>query len=174
VLLLGSRAGPAVEYSYPSPAEPIAGAHEGSSVKITRGITASVVFAGLAAAGFASPAWADITGDQSETYKFLLTGATEPTTWVVTNCGAVCLHIEDGGNSVNKPWSADAYALNGYWTMFVNRPDLISCPDGSKFPAGAQYNWNTAGKGTVSATTDGECGDPPGPISADFTLTKVS
>ena len=143
-------------------------------MKITWGITASVVFAGLAAAGFASPAWADNTGDAAETYTFLLTGATEPTTWVVTNCGALCLHVEDGGNSVNTPWFADAYALNGYWTMFVNRTDLISCPDGSKFPAGAQYNWNTAGKGTVSATTDGQCGDPPGPISADFTLTKVS
>lgn len=142
-------------------------------MKITLGITASVVLAGLAAAGFASPASADDTGGAPETYKFLLTGATEPTTWVVTNCGTMCLHVEDGGNSTSTPWSSEAYALNGDWTMFVNRTDLISCPDGSKFPAGAQYNWNPAGQGLVSATNDGQCGDPPGPISANFTLTKV-
>jgi hypothetical protein len=143
-------------------------------VKIIWGITASVVFAGLAAAGFASPASADdASGGPAETYKFAFKGGTEPTTWVVTNCGTLCLHIEDSGNSATQPWSSDAYALNGYWTLFVNRTDLIACPDGSKFPAGAQYNWNSAGQGQVSAVNDGECGDPPGPISSDFTLTKI-
>jgi hypothetical protein len=143
-------------------------------VKITRGITASVVFAGLAAAGFASPASADDPGAPAETYTFKLAGGTEPTTWVVTQCGTKCLHIEDTGNSLTAPWSSDAYALNGNWTLSVNRDDLITCPDGSKFRAGAIYNWNAAGQGTVFAAQDGQCGDPPGPISADFTLTKVS
>jgi hypothetical protein len=173
VLPIALRAGPAVRYSYRSPAEPNAGAPERSSVKITRGITAPVVFAGLAAAGFASPAWADDTTVPAETYTFNLVGGTQPTTWVVTQCGTQCLHIEDSGNSITDPWSADAYALNGYWTLFVDRKDMITCPDGSKFPSGAMYNWNPAGQGLVSATNDGECGDPPGPISANFTLTKV-
>jgi hypothetical protein len=143
-------------------------------VKITRGITASVVFAGFAAAGFASPASADDASAPAETYTLNLAGGTEPTTWGVTQCGTKCLHIEDSGNSRTAPWSADAYALKGNWTLLVNRDDLITCPDGSKFPAGAQYNWDPAGHGSVSATQDGQCGDPPGPISADFTLTKVS
>jgi len=143
-------------------------------VRITRGITASVVFAGLAATGFASPAWADDPAAPAETYTLKLVGGTEPTTWVVTQCGTQCLHVEDSGNSITAPWSSDAYALSGQWTLFVNRSDLISCPDGSKFSAPGQYNWNAAGQGTVSAHNDGQCGDPPGPISADFTLTKVS
>ena len=142
-------------------------------MKITRGITASLVFAGFAAAAFASPASADDAAGPAETYAFNLVGGTEPTTWVVTQCGTQCLHIEDLGNSITESWSSDAYALNGYWTMFVNRNDLISCPDGSKFPATAQYNWNAAGQGSLSAKNDGQCGDPPGPISANFTLTKV-
>ena len=143
-------------------------------MKITRGITAYVVFAGVAAAGFASPASADDAGAPAETYTLNLAGGTEPTTWVVTQCGTQCLHVEDSGNSLTAPWSSDAYALNGNWTLFVKRSDLISCPDGSKFPAAAQYNWTAAGQGLVSATQDGQCDDPPGPISANFTLTRVS
>ena len=143
-------------------------------MRITRGITASVVFAGLAATGFASPAWADDPAAPAETYTLKLVGGTEPTTWVVTPCGTQCLHVEDSGNSVSAPWSADAFSLNGSWTLFVNRSDLISCPDGSKFPASAQYNWKPDGQGSISSNQGGQCGDPPGPISADFTLTKVS
>ncbi|MBV9516275.1 MAG: hypothetical protein JO280_19855 [Mycobacteriaceae bacterium] len=85
----------------------------------------------------------------------------------------MCLHVEDSGNSVTQPWSSDAYALNGYWTLFVNREDLITCDDGRKVAAAAQYNWDTRGNGILSAKNDGTCGDAPGPISAAFTLTRV-
>ena len=55
-------------------------------MKITRGMTASVIVAGLAAVGSASPAGADDVA-VAETYTFNWVGGTEPTTWVVTPCG---------------------------------------------------------------------------------------
>jgi hypothetical protein len=141
-------------------------------VNITRGMTASVIFAGLAAVGLASPAAS--ADPPSETYSFNFVGGTQPTTWVVTPCGVMCLHVEDSGNSITDPWSSDAYALNGYWTLFVNRKDFLTCDTGEKYPAAAQYNWDTNGNGLVSATNDGSCGDTPGPISANFTLKRVA
>lgn len=148
------------------------GAHERSIVNITLGMTASVICAGLAAVGFASPAAS--ADPPSETYSFNFVGGTQPTTWVVTPCGVMCLHVEDSGNSITEPWSSDAYALNGYWTLFVTRKDFITCDTGEKYPAAAQYNWDTNGNGLVSANNDGSCGDTPGPISANFTLKRVA
>jgi hypothetical protein len=141
-------------------------------VNITQRMTASVIFAGLAAVGFASPAAS--ADPPAETYQFNWVGGKQPTTWVVTPCGVMCLHVEDAGNSTTEPWSGDAYALNGNWTMFVNRNDFITCDNGEMHSAAAQYNWDSDGKGLASANNDGSCGDTPGPISANFTLTRVS
>ena len=160
-------------YSYPSPCR----AETGVSVamNITRVITASVISAGVAA-GFASPARADDAAPQvPETYTFKFVGADLPTTWTVTHCGTLCTHIEDSGNANNAPWQSDAYLLNGYWTMFIHRTDMIACGDGGEnFPADAQYNWDASLHGIASASTGGVCGDPPAPVQAQFTLTRVS
>jgi hypothetical protein len=144
-------------------------------MKITRVVTASVISAGIAV-GMASPAWADDTApppQPAETYTFNWVGGKEPTTWTVTQCGTDCTHIADSGNSINGPFEADAYALNGYWTMFVHRTDMIACDNGDTFPADAQYNWNSSLQGMATANTGGQCGDPSTPVQGSFTLTKV-
>jgi hypothetical protein len=139
-------------------------------------ITASVLSA-CVAAGFASPAWADdaAPAQPPETYTFQFVGANQPTTWTVTHCGTLCTHIADSGNANNAPWESDAYLLNGYWTMFVHRTDMIACGDGSDtFPADAEYNWDASLQGIASATSGGVCGDAPAPVQGQFTLTRAS
>jgi hypothetical protein len=144
-------------------------------MNITRVITASV-FSACVAAGFASPAWADDAAppQSPETYTFQYVGANLPTTWTVTHCGTLCTHIADSGNANNASWESDAYLLNGYWTMFVHRTDMIACGDGSDtFPADAQYNWDASLHGIATASTGGVCGDAPAPVQGQFTLTRV-
>jgi hypothetical protein len=144
-------------------------------MRITRVVTASLISAGLAAA-FASPVRADDTAPPQvpETYTFNWVGGTLPTTWTVTNCGTACTHIEDSGNENNAPWQSDAFLLNGYWTMFVHRTDMIACDNGENSPADSQYNWDASLHGIATASTGGVCGDPPAPVQAGFTLTPVS
>jgi hypothetical protein len=150
-------------------------------MKVSRVITASAIVAGLTAFGSASPAGAGEDpanpGEPAaapEVYEFNWVGGTEPTTWTVTLCGVKCAHVEDSGNSITQPWSADAYVLNGYWTMFVDRKDMITCDDGTKVAAMAQYNWDANLAGIASAKNPGDCGDVPGPISGYFTLKRIS
>lgn len=144
-------------------------------MKITRVVTASVISAGLAV-GLASPARADDAAPPQApvTYTFNWVGGTLPTTWTVTQCGTACAHIEDSGNANNAGWESDAYLLNGYWTMFVHRTDMIACDNGENFPADAQYNWDNSLHGIATANTGGVCGDTPAPVQANFTLTRVS
>jgi hypothetical protein len=143
-------------------------------MNITRVITASVISAGVAA-GFASPARADDAAPQAPgTYTFNWVDGTLPSTWTVTNCGTDCTHVEDSGNANFAPWESDAYLLNGYWTMFVHRTDMIACEGGETFPADAQYNWDASLHGIANASTGGVCGDPPAPVQSQFTLTQVS
>ncbi len=183
-------------------------------MKITRGITASVIAAGVAA-GFAGPAWADdvplipseptfaselsVPSESSVTSEPAARGESSVTSepaarsqpsvptetfsfnwvdgksalWTVRPCGTMCLHVSETG-AATEPWESDAYSLNGYWTLFVNRPDMILCDDGRSFPAGAQYNWDADGNGMASLNSLGVCGDQPGPMSGKFTLTKIA
>lgn len=136
-------------------------------------ITASIISAGVAA-GLASPAWADDAAQPPETYTFNWVGGKLPSTWTVTQCGTACTHIEDSGNADSAAWDADAYLVNGYWTMFVHRTDMIACEGGETFPADAQYNWNATLHGVANATTGGQCGDAPAAVQGQFTLTRVS
>jgi hypothetical protein len=144
-------------------------------MNITRVITASVISAGVAA-GFASPARADDAAPPQppETYTFNWVGGQLPSTWTVSHCGTYCTHIADSGNDTNAPWESDAYMLNGYWTMFVHRTDMIACEGGDTFPADAQYNWDASLHGMATASTGGQCGDPAAPVQGQFTLTRAS
>lgn len=69
-------------------------------MSITRGITASVIFAGLAAVGFASPARAD---DFSGAYTIDMGGGSVAT-WDVASCGTEsfipCVHVSQTGGGV--------------------------------------------------------------------------
>jgi hypothetical protein len=121
----------------------------------------SVIAAGLAAGGLASPAAAD---DGSGTYTFNWVNGGETQHLGVPSCGVMCPHVSDARNSRHAPWESDAYALNGYWTLFVQRPDMITCDDGTTFAAHAAYYWDVAGNGLVETNNAGECGQPPGPL----------
>ena len=142
-------------------------------MNITRVITASVISAGVAAA-FATPARADDAPQPPEAYTFNWVDGNLPSTWTVTNCGTYCAHIEDSGNAISAAWESDAYMLNGSWTMFVHRTDMIACEGGDTFPADAQYNWDASLHGVANASTGGVCGDPAAPVQGQFTLTRVS
>ncbi len=142
-------------------------------MKITRGVTtASLVCAGLAAVGFASPARAD---DFSGTYTIDVGGSTA--TWTVRPCEGEpfipCVYISETG-SESQPWEGKADLGVGYWTMFVDRPDILTCEDGRKIPAKTTYSWDAVTlSGYFSIFNTGVCGDEPGTLSAPFTLTKV-
>lgn len=146
-------------------------------MKINWRITASVVFAGLTAVGvgIASPASAD---EFSGTYKLDL-GDGNTATWNVTPCDNDplnhCVHVAQQGDSLQQPWNADAFWQVGYWTLNVNRPDFLACPDGTKHSAVATYSWNAATlDGQASAFNNGLCGGKPQTLAAYFTMTKES
>jgi hypothetical protein len=146
-------------------------------MKISCRIAASVVFAGLTAVGVgvASPASAD---EFAGTYNVDL-GAGTTATWNVTPCDNDpvnhCVHVTQTGDSLQQPWSADAFWQVGYWTLVVNRPDFLACPDGTKHSADATYSWNAATlEGQASAFNPGLCGGKPQTLAAPFTMTKVS
>lgn len=145
-------------------------------MKVTKVIAVPIIAAGLSALGSASAAGAegDAPPGPSETYTFNWVGGNEPTTWTVTPCGTKCVHVEDSGNSITQPWTSDAFLLNGYWSMFVDRKDMITCDDGTTVEAMSQYNWDATLTGLASAKNPGECGDTPGPISGYFQLQRVS
>ena len=142
-------------------------------MNITRAVAACAIFACLAAVGFASPAWAD---DFSGTYTFQWDGG-NAATWTVTPCGDQldqCVHVSETGNSAAQPWSGDAHWSVGYWSMFVDRQDMITCDDGKKVPGRATYSWDAVTlSGTGSIFNTGVCGDEPGTLSSAFTLTKI-
>ena len=129
---------------------------------------------GLAAVGFASPAYAD---DFDGTYT-VNGGGAYAGTWVITSCGTdsfiPCAHVSQSGG-VNQPWLGDAQLSVGYWTIFADRPDAIVCPDGSTHPGQATYSWNAATlSGSVSVYSNGECGSPPKTLAAPITLTRTA
>lgn len=147
-------------------------------MKVAGGITASIVFAGIAAVGFASPAAAD---DVSGTYKMVLADG-DPVTWTVRQCVddpaqqpfIPCIHVAETGGKF-LPWEGDAHLSVGYWTLFVNRPDAITCDDGSTLPARVSYSWDAVTlHGWLGFYFPGGCGGAPASILAGpFTLTKV-
>lgn len=147
-------------------------------MKIAGGITASVIIVGLAAVGFASPASAD---DFGGTYNMVL-GVANPVTWTVTPCSTdpnyrpfiPCVRVaETGGNFA--PWEGEAHLSVGYWTMFVERSDAISCDDGSTLPSKVTYWWNAVTlEGKMGFLFPGGCGGAAAKsLYAPFTLTRV-
>lgn len=149
------------------------GHREGAFMNVIRGVTAFLICAGLAAVGFASPARAD---DFGGTYTIDLGGSTA--TWTVTPCDPQpfipCAYISETGGET-QPWQGKADLGVGYWTMFVERPDVLSCDDGQKFPAKTTYSWNAATLvGYISIFNPGLCGNEVGTLSAPFALAKVA
>ncbi len=141
------------------------------------GVAASVIFASLAV-GFASPASAEGFGG---TYTMQL-AAGEPATWTVTPCVSdpnqqpfiPCVHVAETGGKY-APWQADAHLSVGYWTMFVDRPDAITCEDGSTEPSRVTYSWDAVTLfGTPAFYFPGGCGDVPAKsLAAPFMLTPT-
>jgi hypothetical protein len=142
-------------------------------VKITRGVTASVVIAGLAAVGFASPAWAD---DFSGTYNIDYGGKTA--TWTVTPCDVEppftpCVHVAEGGSPV-APWQSDAFWSVGSWSLFAERPDVLVCSDGTNHPARATYALDAVTlSGFISIFDNKVCGEKARTLYAPIKLTKT-
>ncbi len=137
-----------------------------------RGIVASTIAAGFAVSGFATPAWAE--DGPVEVYTFNWDSGGTPKTWTVTLCGEKCFHVVQTGEAT-EPWEADGYLLNGYITMFVvDRPDMITCPDGTQVAGSATYDWDDSLAGVATVANSGECGDTPGLISNPFTLTRIA
>lgn len=129
---------------------------------ITRGFTATVIFAGLAV-GTASAAWADTTMSghyiRTETGQ---SGQSETADWYATPCGDGCASIADtpGGPELTK-----ARLVNGQWTL-TSVLHTLACPDGTVVPnaVSGQYTWdpNTLA-GTVQLTNKvPACGNPAG------------
>jgi hypothetical protein len=147
-------------------------------MKIARGIAAVFVSAGVAV-GLAGPASAD---DFLGTYTMSLGDGTNSSTWTVTPCDSdpgqtgfvPCVHVADSGNSSNAPWQADAHLSVGYWDLAVDRPDAVSCDDGTKLPARVKYWWNAGNlQGALGFFFPGGCGDAQaGSLSGPFTLTR--
>jgi hypothetical protein len=140
-------------------------------VKITRGVMAFVIFAGLAV-GFASPAWAD---DFSGTYTIDYGASTA--TWTVTPCDGEpfipCVHVAEGGSPL-APWQSDASLSVGSWSLFVERPDVLVCDDGTNHPARATYALDAVTlSGSISIYDNGVCADEPRTLYAPITLTKT-
>ena len=141
-------------------------------MKITRGVTAFVIFAGLAV-GFASPAWAD---DFSGTYTIDYGESTG--TWTVIPCEddapfVQCVHVSEFGTPL-APWQADAHWSVGSWSLFVERPDVLECGDGTSHPARATYSLDAATlSGYISIFDDAVCGDEPRTLYAPISLTKT-
>jgi len=153
-------------------------------MKIAGGITASVVgvivtAVGLivAAVGFASPALAD---DVTGTYAMELASG-EEATWIVTPCHTdpedpppfiQCIHVAESGGEF-EPWHGEAHWGVGFWTMFVERPDAMTCGD-EKVPDRVSYSWDAvAHSGWQSFISPGGCGSEPGESVAElFALTK--
>ena len=129
-------------------------------------VTASVAFAIPAAAN-------DFEGQ----YTFDMGG--EPTTWTVRPCDGgptapfnQCVRVAETGGE-NAPWEAQANWAVGYWTLRVQRPDAISCDDGSKMPSLVTYSWNAVTlEGQMGFNFAGGCGDAPAAsLWAPFQLT---
>jgi hypothetical protein len=87
-----------------------------------------------------------------------------------------CVHVADSGNSTNAPWQADANLSVGYWTIAVDRPDAVSCDNGTAEPARVHYSVNAGSvdRGVLAFYFPGGCGDvAAASLAAPFTLTKV-
>ena len=116
-----------------------------------RGATVGVLAAGVAAVGFAAPAWPadDISRNAIGTYDAVYPWAAN--TWVVTPCqddADQCVHVteyEPGDTERKYPgWSANAYWQVGWW--------MIQGP--------MNYTWDAAtGEGLRSYHDPGLCGD---------------
>ena len=85
-----------------------------------------------------------------------------------------CLRVAETGGKF-APWEGEAHSSVGYWTMSVERPDAMSCDDGSTLPSKVTYWWNGATlEGQMGFFYPGGCGDAPAKsLSAPFTLTKI-
>jgi hypothetical protein len=141
------------------------------TVNIARGVAALLIFGSIASIGFASSACAD---DPPGMYAVIWKDGSAPDTWTTMSCGFQCRHIVDMENGSEK-WSADAYGLNGHWTMFVDRPDMIICPDGTAIAGNGQYliSGDLSGAGVAYINNSGACGDAPGVITREFTLQPL-
>jgi hypothetical protein len=145
----------------------------------TRGLAAAVLFAAVAL-GSAGPASAQ--DPMAGVYTYTQAGLS-PSTWTVypTCVPAGCvLHIEDttphkGPLSDQPGFSGDARLVNDQWTMGINLPDGMSCPDGSTAANAYVYSFDDKTlRGTVTNLHGAVCGMQPGQSKQPFTLTYQS
>ncbi|MCB0928027.1 MAG: hypothetical protein H6523_18550 [Mycolicibacterium sp.] len=126
--------------------------------------------------GLAIPASADDFAGQ-----YTLTLDQESATWTVRPCedadpaaGFVqCVHVaQSGGKEV--PWESVATWAVGYWTLRVQRPDVMACDDGKEIAALTTYSWDAVTlAGHMSFLYPGGCGDAPEQsVAVPFTLAK--
>ena len=137
-------------------------------MNVTAGIATAVVLVG-AAVGAASPVRAadDFSG------TFIPNGPGLRSTWVVTPCGADCVHIADSSG-----WSADAHPFGDVWRFVVNLPDGTKCNNDGVAPGTVTFKVDAVRQQGTMFTTDpaSDCqwGLAPGyshPVV--FTLTRI-
>jgi hypothetical protein len=137
----------------------------------------------IAAVAFAAPASATdgITQNAVGTYDYAQ-GSKVVASWVLTPCGdntSQCVHVtafavKDKEHA--KPlWSGDAYWQVGWWTMFADTPNILSCKDGSKHNLPVTYSWDGGtNTGAASYVDPGLCGAKKAKsAAAKITLTKT-
>jgi hypothetical protein len=107
----------------------------------------------------------------------------DPSTWsiypICVSAGCV-LHIQDttphkGPLSDQPGYSGDARLVNDRWTLGINVPDGLSCPDGTTAASSNVYSFDDKTlNGTVTTLHGSVCGRQPAQIRRPFTLTYVS
>jgi hypothetical protein len=140
----------------------------GGSMNVTAGIAAVTIFAG-GAVGFAGPA--NAADDFSGTY--IPNGPGLRSTWVVTPCGADCVHVADSSG-----WGADAHPFGGVWRFVVDLPDGTKCNNDGTAPGTVTFKVDARRQEGTMLTTKPATWCPfalaPGwshPVF--FTLTRV-
>ena len=130
---------------------------------ITRGFTATVIFAGLAV-GTASAAWADTTlsGHYVRTETGAQSGQSVTDDWYATPCGDGCASL---ANTPGGPALSQAWLVNGQWIL-DSAVHTLGCPDGTVVANAVSAHYtldpNTLA-GTVLLTYQvPACGSPAG------------
>lgn len=149
-----------------------------------RGVFASLSAAFVVSVGPIAPALATEPTDSTVgTYILAYSEKESPSKWVLSPCeGAAgnCVTVRqfelDDSQMTRAQWTGNAVWTVGSWTMTVDWPDVLSCPDnGPSFTRPVTFAWDaTTGQGWRSFTDPGLCTDKKRDISIKTTLTKVS
>lgn len=99
--------------------------------------------------------------------------ANEVSTWTITSeCTAA--DTCSGQVSSDKGWNAPAEFAHGRWTVKLDRPDAVQCPNGPSVPATVAYSFDvrTLTGTAVTVNAMGSCGPGQIVVQAPWALVK--